>query len=1046
MTCASLHTPPPLQRFLVLLLALLHTVCPVKQVTVPGQIVLGGLFPIHEAGRNASHQCGKIKADQGVQRMVAMLFALEKVNRDRQLLPQASLGAQILDTCSVDSYALEQTLEFIKSVMSNGDGVTCADGSTGSYTRQPVVAVVGAAGSQVSVMVASMLQLFKVRIVFYYLVGLQIPQVSYSSTGAELSEKPRFAFFSRVVPPDNLQAQVMARVIGALEWTYVHAIADTGSYGERGMDSFRAAAAENGICIDGDVQKISRRWTEKNFRYVCGNSNKTQLFFLKRRKYTKVKLFPSSEHDKTENNFRFVASDSWGIKQSVVRGLEHRTYGAITIAPMVREETGYLEYFRSLSPKGFVFLEEFFEYLGCSATEDIKTFGDCFDMVNVTLKQVEISRNTRVLLRTSRSYKNPIFLFESYVPFVVDTVKIIAKAISMYIQDDCGKTPFHKCSLAQSGFRGERLQKYYRNMSLNKNEPALIDANGDGIGRYDVFQLDMNGVYQKVGKWRSTDDFLSVEVEKIRHAFKTAPGEKPMSLCSTDCPRGHYRAYQDQTCCWACIPCDTSTSIHNETSISFQLRGMCHRYGSGSNSPFLCANSTCFHAMGHHLVTNPSRILHSWHRFNNFRGLRFLEILKYTCGKLLRLQIYLSYDFQIMASGRELCYCMMSGIGMCYVLTFFLVSQPTVITCSLTRILMGLSMSAIYAAIITKTNRLARVFKPDSAQRPRFITPKAQVGICMAIVSVQLIGTFVWLFFDPPGTMVVFPSRTEAVLTCKATTSHLLISLLYNILLIVACTVYAFKTRKIPENFNETRHIGFTMYSTCILWLAFGPIYFATQSDFRIQITSLCMCISLSGTVALICFFAPKVYIVLFQPYKNVRTRQSAVGRLVNQQMRFMSQLTYNPDGCNSYQPMSSNQSYKPSTEESSHTSNAPGQPQTRAIPPHVIEQLAASLPISDKNDLVKKLSLQDKLLNNNNNNESSEEIRRRRPSSVHTVGAAVANGSSIAHIPPRSHTDEPKSSMIRQDTTKSRASIAESHQVDLILEEIAADTHSTFL
>lgn len=41
---------------------------------------------------------------------------------------------------------------------------------------------------------------------------------------------------------------------------------------------------------------------------------------------------------------------------------------------------------------------------------------------------------------------------------------------------------------------------------------------------------------------------------------------------------------------------------------------------------------------------------------------------------------------------------------------------------------MGLSMSAIYAAIITKTNRLARVFSPQSAQRPGCITPKAQVG------------------------------------------------------------------------------------------------------------------------------------------------------------------------------------------------------------------------------------------------------------------------------------------------------------------------------
>ena len=113
----------------------------------------------------------------------------------------------------------------------------------------------------------------------------------------------------------------------------------------------------------------------------------------------------------------------------------------------------------------------------------------------------------------------------------------------------------------------------------------------------------------------------------------------------------------------------------------------------------------------------------------------------------------------------------------------------------------------------------------------------------------------------------------------------------------------AFKTRKIPENFNETRLIGFTMYSTSILWLAFGPIYFATQNNFKvgskvykmsfnsfmqIQLTSLCMTISLSGTVALACFFAPKVYICLFQPYKNVRTRSSAVGKLVNQQMRFI--------------------------------------------------------------------------------------------------------------------------------------------------------------
>jgi len=54
-------------------------------------------------------------------------------------------------------------------------------------------------------------------------------------------------------------------------------------------------------------------------------------------------------------------------------------------------------------------------------------------------------------------------------------------------------------------------------------------------------------------------------------------------------------------------------------------------------------------------------------------------------------------------------------------------------------------------------------------------------------------------------------------------------------LLIVVCTVYAVKTRKIPENFNESKHIGFTMYTTCVIWLAFVPIYFGTHNTFQVR-------------------------------------------------------------------------------------------------------------------------------------------------------------------------------------------------------------------
>ena len=49
--------------------------------------------------------------------MEAMLYALDQINEDSQLLPELTLGALILDTCSNPSYALEQSMQFVRSFM-----------------------------------------------------------------------------------------------------------------------------------------------------------------------------------------------------------------------------------------------------------------------------------------------------------------------------------------------------------------------------------------------------------------------------------------------------------------------------------------------------------------------------------------------------------------------------------------------------------------------------------------------------------------------------------------------------------------------------------------------------------------------------------------------------------------------------------------------------------------------------------------------------------------------------------------------------------------
>jgi hypothetical protein len=78
-------------------------------------------------------------------------------------------------------------------------------------------------------------------------------------------------------------------------------------------------------------------------------------------------------------------------------------------------------------------------------------------------------------------------------------------------------------------------------------------------------------------------------------------------------------------------------------------------------------------------------------------------------------------------------------------------------------------------------------------------------------------------------------------------------------------------TRKIPEAFNESRHIGLTMYTTCVIWLAFVPIYFSTRNNITIRMATLSFAVTLSATVCLVCLFAPKLYIIVRHPERNVR-------------------------------------------------------------------------------------------------------------------------------------------------------------------------------
>lgn len=135
-----------------------------NSIRIDGDISLGGLFPVHARGHDGK-PCGELKKEKGIHRLEAMLFALDRINNDNNLLPNITLGARVLDTCSRDTHALEQSLTFVQALIEkDGTDVKCLGGGSPIITKpERVVGVIGASSSSVSIMVANILRLFKVR-------------------------------------------------------------------------------------------------------------------------------------------------------------------------------------------------------------------------------------------------------------------------------------------------------------------------------------------------------------------------------------------------------------------------------------------------------------------------------------------------------------------------------------------------------------------------------------------------------------------------------------------------------------------------------------------------------------------------------------------------------------------------------------------------------------------------------------------------------------------------------------------------------------------
>ncbi|XP_077373909.1 glutamate receptor, metabotropic 8b isoform X2 [Festucalex cinctus] len=825
-------------------------------IRLDGDIILGGLFPVHARGERGQ-PCGELKKEKGIHRLEAMLFAIDLVNKDPELLPNVTLGARILDTCSRDTHALEQSLAFVQALIERDAGdVRCANGQAPVFAKpDKVVGVIGAAASSVSVMVANILRLFK------------IPQISYASTAPELSDNTRYDFFSRVVPPDSYQAQAMLDIVTAMGWNYVSTLASEGNYGESGVEAFVQISRESGVVCIAQSLKIPRE-------PKAGEFDKTLMRLLETPNARAVvtfaneddirRLLGAAKRNNLTGHFLWVGSDSWGSKISPVLHQELAAQGAVSVLPKRASVHAFDRYFKSRSlannRRNVWFAEFWEENFACK----LGTHG----------KKTGAARKCTGLEKVGR---DSAYEQEGKVQFVMDAVYAMAHALDRLQRRLCagraGLCP------RMADVDGEELLAHVRAVDFNGSAgtPVTFNENGDAPGRYDIFQYQIDErsgpEYKVIGQWTNQ---LSLNMSALKFDSSAVLGAPPpTSSCSAPCgPGERKKVVKGAPCCWHCERCEGYHFLADQFSCQ------------------LCPYEQ--RPDGNRSGCRPIPVLRlEWHSPWALAPV-LIAVLGICATALVAATFARHNDTPIVrASGREMSYVLLTGIFLCYAATFPMVAPPGAAVCSLRRVFLGTGMCFSYAALLTKTNRIHRIFARGgtAVAAPRFISPASQLAITSSLAGVQLAGVLAWFAAEPPRALVDYGERRAAdprdargVLKCDMSDLALVCSLGYSILLMVTCTVYAVKTRGVPETFNEAKPIGFTMYTTCIIWLAFIPIFFGTaQSDQRmyIQTATLTVSLSLSASVSLGMLYVPKVYVIIFHPEQNVPKRKRSFKAVV---------------------------------------------------------------------------------------------------------------------------------------------------------------------
>ncbi|XP_047248089.1 extracellular calcium-sensing receptor-like [Girardinichthys multiradiatus] len=788
-----------------------------------GDVMIGGAFSIYSeitqpslffTERPTAFKCTSINLRE-FRFAQTMIFAIEEINKKKDLLPNMSIGYRIYDNCA-------STLSSMRAVMAlmNGDELASGNSCSG---QSAVHAIIGTSESSSTIILSRTAGPF------------QIPVISHSATCECLSNRKEYPSFFRTIASDLYQSHALAELVKHFGWKWVGAVNSDNDYGNNGMAIFLSVAQEKGVCVEYS-EKINRTEPEKLLKVIEVIKKSTAqviVGFLSTFEMNNL-LEQLSLHNITGR--QFIGVEAWITADSLVTPTSFSVLGGALGFAVEKANISGLEDF---------LVRDFWEAeFQCNETNTESILKTCKE--NSDFFQLKGDDDDLEKLR--------------YHANIYKAIYAVAQSLHNIL----------KCSDSQGCDKALEIKPWevvealkHVNFTIKNGERVWFDHTGAAVNRYEIvnWQRGSDGSveFKPVGYYDASmpsDQRFALNSEAI--IWPGGGKEAPISVCSESCRPGTYKVLQKgkHVCCFDCVPC--AVGEFSNTTDSIDCKKCPKAYWSNQN------RDACL----------PKNI-----EFLSFTEIMGKILVIFTLFGVLLTSIVATLFLNnkdtplVKANNSELSFLLLFSLSLCFLCSLTFIGQPTEWSCMLRHTAFGITFVLCISCILGKTIMVLMAFKATlpGSNVIKCFGPAQQKLTVLFFTFIQVIICILWLTINPPFAYKNMTYYMEKIiLECALGSSVGFWTVLgYIGLLALLCFVLAFLARKLPDSFNEAKHITFSMLIFCAVWLTFIPAYFSSPGNLTVAVEIFAILASSYGI--LFCIFAPKCFILVLKPELNTK-------------------------------------------------------------------------------------------------------------------------------------------------------------------------------